>query len=122
MLCSWCSLGDRVRERADTLSLWRMSAFCLTGAGERPRVPMEFFWHLGAALSPGPVKIRESPDTPPVSGLLHVCLLVSGFLPLIIVAGRAVGAWPERGAGACRGRIVGAFSWGRLLPAALRTK
>ena len=45
VLCSWCSIPHPVRERADGFLLWRISAFCLTGLGERPRVPTDFLWH-----------------------------------------------------------------------------
>ena len=45
VFCSWCSIPHPVRERADGFLLWRISAFCLTGLGERPRVPTDFLWH-----------------------------------------------------------------------------
>ena len=64
VLCSWCSLGGRERERADILPLWRMSAFCLTGPGEGPRVPVEFSWHPRDP-TPDPSKLEKKARTPP---------------------------------------------------------
>ena len=57
--CSWCSTLGPVLERADTLPLWRMSAFCLTGPGEGPRLAVDFSRHLGAR-PPGSVKSEKA--------------------------------------------------------------
>ena len=58
--CSWCSTLGPVLERADTSPLWRMSAFCLTGPGEGPKLAVDFVPPPWGRPCPGPVKSEKA--------------------------------------------------------------